>query len=925
MTPDFALSLSFSGIALMQRAATAGGPKRGWYKLGEVALDVDDLSGALAILREEAVSSPDMDGPEVKLILPNEQIKYLSVPMQGDDPVVAVETALADATPYATDELYYDWRAQDGLLQIAAVARETLQEAESFALDNRFVPLGFVAVPPEGSFDGEPFFGPTEAALTQLAPGVTVMGDVDAIDVIDGAPARPDPIVVESQTVTELPEGLEPAAVTEASGPAVAEPDPAPALKEAILAETSLESAADQSNLTQAADAEPTTAPAPEISAPTIPAGAIDAPSVPSVEAVDEAPKMAFASLRAERSTPGGVVSGAAPIDPTAHGQAPKLDGASAQDATATAPKAKKSVAATKEKPISGSFAAAMKARAAQSLAAPDDVEAPTAAAPLAETAAPDKVTNVLARAQSGLGRGIGFVSRRTSALRAARAAKSTKPAETPRQGGAAATLTASNKMDEAERMTVFGARGKTKNQIGGKPRFLGLMLTAVLLLVLLGVAAFASIFVDEGLSRFLPNRQATQDTDTALSQPSVPQVTGEEATPAPELALPVTEPVDPTAPETATLAPGLPATTAPTLTAPDALGLTRPLGAEALSPEEAEARYAATGIWQRAPVPPAELRQGILDDLYIASIDRDVVQQDAVALPAPGGFVADTAIEDPGLPPRADERFQFTDDGFIRPTPEGTLVPGGYTLFSGSPGIEPPVRGGLAALATPDAQTPGTTETAPAAATTTDTPRVADPSLRGLRPLLRPDDLAELNERANLGGLSLAELGLKRPQARPDRIVQAAVAPETPDVEAEAEADTAPVSALAVANSAAPKARPNNIARIVRQAERESAQDEATRVAAVAPRTVSPSIPSSASVTRAATQENAINLRRVNLIGVYGKPSDRRALIRLSNGRFKKVKVGDRLDGGRILAISDDQLRYQKGGRNVTLDLPQS
>ncbi|MEC9310704.1 MAG: hypothetical protein VYA97_03010, partial [Pseudomonadota bacterium] len=70
-------------------------------------------------------------------------------------------------------------------------------------------------------------------------------------------------------------------------------------------------------------------------------------------------------------------------------------------------------------------------------------------------------------------------------------------------------------------------------------------------------------------------------------------------------------------------------------------------------------------------------------------------------------------------------------------------------------------------------------------------------------------------------------------------------------------------------------------------------------------------------------TLRNAINLNRINLIGVYGQPSDRRALVRLSNGRYRKVKVGDRIDGGRVLAIGDASLRYQKNGRNLTLDMP--
>jgi len=67
------------------------------------------------------------------------------------------------------------------------------------------------------------------------------------------------------------------------------------------------------------------------------------------------------------------------------------------------------------------------------------------------------------------------------------------------------------------------------------------------------------------------------------------------------------------------------------------------------------------------------------------------------------------------------------------------------------------------------------------------------------------------------------------------------------------------------------------------------------------------------------------MNLRRVNLVGVYGTPSNRRALVRLSNGRYKKLEVGDRFDGGRVSAIGDAELRYQKGGRNMVLKMPQS
>ena len=120
-----------------------------------------------------------------------------------------------------------------------------------------------------------------------------------------------------------------------------------------------------------------------------------------------------------------------------------------------------------------------------------------------------------------------------------------------------------------------------------------------------------------------------------------------------------------------------------------------------------------------------------------------------------------------------------------------------------------------------------------------------------------------------------------------------------------------------------------SNFARIVDRAQKqpqpESRQDEVrvAAAAAVAPRTVQPSIPSKTSVATQATVKNALNLRDLNLIGVYGKPSDRRALVRLGNGRYQKVVVGDRIDGGRVSAIGDNELRYTKRGRDLVLKMP--
>lgn len=77
--------------------------------------------------------------------------------------------------------------------------------------------------------------------------------------------------------------------------------------------------------------------------------------------------------------------------------------------------------------------------------------------------------------------------------------------------------------------------------------------------------------------------------------------------------------------------------------------------------------------------------------------------------------------------------------------------------------------------------------------------------------------------------------------------------------------------------------------------------------------------------MAKQATFANAINLARINLIGTYGTDSRRYALVRQPNGNYRKVRVGDRLDGGTVKAITETEVRYQKGGRLISLKMPNS
>jgi Tfp pilus assembly protein PilP len=68
---------------------------------------------------------------------------------------------------------------------------------------------------------------------------------------------------------------------------------------------------------------------------------------------------------------------------------------------------------------------------------------------------------------------------------------------------------------------------------------------------------------------------------------------------------------------------------------------------------------------------------------------------------------------------------------------------------------------------------------------------------------------------------------------------------------------------------------------------------------------------------------KNVLNLSNLNLVGIFGSSANRYALIRQPNGSVKKIKVGDRLNGGRVAAITESEVRYDKGGELQALTMP--
>jgi hypothetical protein len=477
------------------------------------------------------------------------------------------------------------------------------------------------------------------------------------------------------------------------------------------------------------------------------------------------------------------------------------------------------------------------------------------------------------------------------------------KAAESPAPGKARAR-------NENERMTVFGARDtSTVTRRGVGPFGVGLAAASV---VALGVVAFAGSALGPNLGSFFALLNAPKPTAqfTAPLQPPSPNGTAAIETEDAQV-------------EQVSLTGTLTDEDNAVLDALRAPVLDPPTPRSDRTQDELRAGYAVTGIWPLAPEVPSPPPLVDLDNLYETSIDPIEMNFDAVALPALKSLIEDTPFLGLAAPAPAGTEFTLDSRGFVIPTPEGALNPDGIRIFAGAPPVRQP--GNLL--------------------------RIEDPGedlaqrlrLSAFRPNARPSNLIETNERAALGGLTRSELGDMRPRLRPASAQEtaqaasasAAAASLVPQQSASAQALVqieeeenllATATARAVPVSLRPDARPLNFAAVVERARATAAPAAPTQVASaapVAPRVVTPTIPSSASAAREATVRNAINLRQVNLIGVYGKPSSRRALVRLGNGSYRKVEVGDRIDGGRVSAIGDAELRYQKSGRDIVLKMP--
>lgn len=714
MKANFALSLSFDGITLLERVSD------GWCERGAVSLDTNSLAQDMAGLYETA-HDPKTDAANVKLVLPNEQIKYLDLPLVHDASDQEIETLirceLDGATPYAVSELRFDWCIKNNRVFVAAVAMETLEEAESFVISHGFTPVGHVAIAPSGAFDGEVHFGSFR--------GLSPLDRDDAQIVI-----VPAPLTVQEPTPIE-----------------------------------------------------------------------------PEVE--DVLPVLSFA-----RAQEGGEIP----------------------------------------------------------LLAKDEESHDTATPPVIETPLTDSADEKI----STSGIGAFFVSKR-------------EPPTAPKKEPLAAPtpiVPSKEIADEKSKLTIFGARELGMSLFEKRRKLPLAWITAVLLLATIA-GAYQLIRPSADVQTDVSLLSEPEITPTTASLGEATSFDGEIATDIPQ-AIETTIDAETPEIEIASVDPADISSSELDIAEIEAATET---GDNEIPIDELRRRYALTGIWPVSPDVPEEIAPVELGDLYIASIDPDVVQEDAIALPTARSFSTETLLNRQGVPAPQGSVFSFTEDGLVTATKEGALSPDGHMVYLGKPPVVPPnaPRAAQAEDPTPQEQLQLASTGVP---------------LQQLRPKSRPDINYEQIEQQQ----QRDTLALLRPKLRPSGIAPQAAQVITEDTTEEAPAGIA----QEIAKSVVPKSRPKNL----------NTKVKTTQVAAVATPT-KPKAPTKASVAANATDDNAINLRKVNLIGVFGKGKSRRALVRLSTGRRQMVEVGDRIDGGKVAAISDSELRYVKFGKNIVLKMP--
>ena len=1019
MKPAFALDFRDETISLLHRS---GG---GWQLVGAVPLETPDLTEALGYLRATALGlSPR--GMATKLVIPNDQILYLTVHAPGPDEAARhaqVTAALEGRTPYDVADLAFDYTGSGPEVQVAVIAKETLAEAEGFAAEHRLNPIAFVAAPDPESFAAEPWFGLSSLAPSLIPKGAKVERDsspvmivarsyggaapavqavaetpVEAVAVIpetapeteldvaqerNSNPEVFEPVVAEPMGTVDPDVVIEPEAATEPNDltePEInPEPEDLPAADAAFTAEayvvapdddvlpaavapdetwqpadyaspaayedeSTQQPSLDDDNALIAALADTLSAPIPQPAPlPTPPA-----PRKPMVE-VAEAPMaldVTDDAAEADEAEPQGAdairaaisAKAARVIDPAITDDLPQMPPAAALGAFSSRRQGNEP---TQHKaPLLGAAQGGVARPAAAKPLAAVPTLGQGAGLPRSPVAKPDLAAKSAKPGKSGL-RGLSALVTDPSGAATKPRSKVAIPSALPplRSTEAAAA-------PKPQAVRPASARGPggfaAREPVRGKPRYLGLLLTVVLLFLLAMIAAWSSYSLGAWNTEADAPVQVGADSPEGTEVPAALMPDAND-----EMLADMQDPAELS--DTASVSDPGESVVDGAVASADAPDLTT-INREPAPVVDMAAETAA-------PVNPTT---GTDDEIFLASMDAAPLPPDPLSLVQPMAQGDQMPAAQPAPPPFGTV-YQFEANGAITPTLEGIITPEGVFLRAGKPSRVPTARTEAVIAAAGAAAQPAVAAAALDEAVTTAaaTPSVyADPALAGKKPKNRPLGLTP-PAAADQGALTPEvdnRLAGLRPSARPviilsaGRQAQQASAAASLTAQGEVlnqEATLASGSKLAVAISRKPAARPRDLSRAVEaavaavarepQPDPEPAAAPQPRLAAIPEKNASPEddgepevvsaapkIPTKATVAKQATFKNAINLSKLNLIGVYGTQSKRYALVRTAAGRYKKVRVGDTIDGGgRVAAITATEVRYQKGGRLVALAMP--
>jgi hypothetical protein len=894
MKPNFALNLSHEGIVLLHRS-----PRSTWTEVGEVALDDPDLRENLSFLRSTAVGL-EGKGFGTKLILPSSQVLYLEVHAPGPgeaERMAQIVKELEGKTPYEVADLSIDWTGAGPNVQVAVVANVTLDEAEEFAVTHRFNPISFTSRASDEPDAWEPFFGRTDYSFTLFGPDVDVRETPAIVPVTNADLNVFQGGEGDDETANETAVAPEMASETEEDEASFFQPEPEPEPEDEPHADINIFNDPDVP-LTQAEGETPardeTVKDLSEDSRESEPAAAV---AFSSRRQSGDAPALGAPERRLDKVAPRIAISPALPV--------------SGEDSAD--PKPAPPVVAPLETPTS-SIASQPDIVAEDRLRASllgDEDEAKEAARLAFITRLSPILGGLVLRARYSASK-LGAIGLPTIAALRARV-KKTGPEVEPEAvdpaiaGEEPAPEDSSQNPDQRKRRVLYSV-------------------AALVILGLLGLVYAFSSSDQTGAAGKGGTPLSTTAASSGVRQDNRPQARPSDFAQTVALqsekssagtAIKPIRPqrrslfeggVDPEAnlPDTAEPATDL---TPQELADIEAAGLIPPtqeeiaesgdgLEAGQLAASELAALYEKSGILQGISGLARQNPEQERDDIFVAALDRGLKANDATILPNFNGGVQDDPPARKRSPLPADTVFNLDERGFVIATKEGTLNPDGILVRLGKPPVTPPEKPTTGVFAAP-------------------TP------LASIKPRPRPSDLKTGEDAIYAqGSITLARLRAMKPKPRP----------ESEQIELAA-GDTS-VSDLAVLTSFQPAKRPKDfdatvektriqIALAIAAANPKSNKKSGGKKKGVSNVDVAPILPTRASVAKTATIKNAISLSKVSLIGVYGTPSKRAALLRLPSGRFVRVKVGDRVDGGRVAGIDVSSLSYVKKGRNRVLKVP--